>query len=230
MRTSLSGRLGTSALVLVCSGACSSSRFGEELLAPPRQSSEASSPTEFLLPASFPGSGGFNLFHAKSSEEGGASATAIVDRTGSARAEVTLHETGEGSAEFELGQIIPAAATSSSSSVVAAVKLDSAYELSANSMADPSPAGKLALKIVILDSQRRVVKRQTLTEVELGQAAPRGAGRFERTFEFTLEPTLSYQILVAGRVELGSPTTTTDAAGSLSVSRVEVALQAAADR
>ncbi len=228
MRASIGRQLAISAAMLTCIGACSSNRFGEVLLTASPGGGDSTAPREITLPAAFPGAGTFNLHNAQRFSSGGATAEATVDRAGSARAAVALRETGEGWAEFELGQVIPAGATSSPLPIVAAVKLDSEYELSAKAADDPAPAGKVALKIVILDSQRRVVKRQALTEVELGQSAPRGSGRFERTFEFTLEPTLSYQILVAGRVELGSPTATAEASSSLSVSRVEVTLQAAA--
>lgn len=228
MTATIGRQLAVSAAMLGCLGACSSSRFGEVLLTSAPGAGESAALREITLPASFPGSGTFNLHNAQRFSSGGASAEANVDRAGAARATVSLHETGEGWAEFELGQVIPAGATSSALPVIAAVKLDSEYELTAKDASNPSPSGKLTLKVVILDSQRRVVKRQTLTEVELGQAAPRGSGRFERTFEFSLEPSLSYQILVAGRVELGSPTAAADASSSLSVSRVEVTLQSAA--
>jgi hypothetical protein len=181
-----------------CGGAGS---FGESVRVAPEKRMTLESPFAGGRPMYFPKDRPLNITDAQRSSTGSGAAESWARETGTALCKASADSPGKATAEFQLGQVLD---TRSDKPVDVTAVFDLDYQYSVKSDPDDTtkPEDKLALKVYISDSNRHVLKRTILTDLQSASAPDSFAGREKPSFDVTLEPGLAYHFVVAGLVEV----------------------------
>ena len=192
--------LGT-AVALLPAGCGGAGSFGEKVRVAPEKQVTLESPFAQGQPMYFPKDRPFNVTDAQRTSSGGGSAESWAKEAGTALCKASADSPGKATAEFQIGQVLD---TRSDKPVDVTAVFDLDYQYSVKSDPDDvtKPEDTLALKVYISDSNRHVLKRTVLTDVQSASAPENFAGRQKPSFDVTLEPGVAYHFVVAGLVEV----------------------------
>ncbi len=193
---------GLAAVSLMPAG-CAESGFGESLLEPRQRVRSAAEPDVPAGGIHVPAGTPMAVADATRFSTGDAASQSTADRAGTAHASASLTGIGDGWAEFTLGHVLPAG-RSSAQNVLARVSVEYTYEMQApeGSTAAAGLTGEVALKVVVMDSQRRIIRKQLLTQASDDDGSARWSGRQQVEFDLSLAPDRAYHFIIAGRTQM----------------------------
>lgn len=179
---------------------CGGADFGEDVSLPQsRVHRLAATATTGPWSLKLPGEAGFNVTDTQRRSEGSASASSTASARGEASCAADASTGGAGSAEFQLGQVV---SYDGDSPMPATVSFDVAYECRLEHDAPRFGVEPVALKVYVMDSDRRMLAKMMLVEGGAAGLADRWSGSQSPSFDVTFEPGLAYHLIVAGRVEV----------------------------
>ncbi len=177
---------------------CSQSDFGEALrVAPGRRTviDDAMAPGDKLV---IPRDAPFAIADAQRQSSDSTRAESSAAPTGVGRCAVGVVNSGTAAAEFQVGHVVYG---QTSTPVEAVVTFDCAYryELTGEDVFNHPPE-EMALKLHIQDSDKVMLHKELLINLEGPRAATRRSGREVVAVNVTLQPHRAYHLVVAGRV------------------------------
>ncbi|MFH0980325.1 MAG: hypothetical protein V2A79_02150 [Planctomycetota bacterium] len=188
-------------MALLAAGGCGGAEFGESIMVPQERHTaidDTFGPGQTLrLPAEAP----FNVADAQRFSQGKSTAESSATAAGRARCSAQAGADGKAWAEFQLGHVLTNR-TDQPIQATVTFNVTYGYRMNAGMSARAATADKCALKIYIMDSNRRVVKRMLLADLDPAKGPVAWTGTQTPAFDLTLEPRLAYHFVVAGRVEL----------------------------
>ncbi|MBN1491705.1 MAG: hypothetical protein JXA69_17460 [Phycisphaerae bacterium] len=215
---------GLAALALVAALGCSGMDFGPPTRVPvdQRQAVDASAVGSSV---SLPKDRAFNVHFKQSNQNPGSDGTARgsadADGAGTAACATEASNGGSAAGEFQIGHAMDSRAEVP---VRAAVKLT--FKLAQELDASPrsgSGMATLALTAFVRDSEGRIFPKFAVEALTSDEAAGRGSRSETREFAFTMEPGKSYQILLAGQVNVTTEADTR-AMAQLEIEDLEMAI------
>jgi hypothetical protein len=190
--------------VLLAAG-CGGADFGESVTVPQEKHTQVDDAfgagRTLRLPAEVP----FNVTDAQRFSSGDAAAESSTDASGKARCAARAGAGGKAWAEFQLGHVL---ANRGAKPFAATVTFNVAYAYRVNGETSSQPAtpDKFALKVYVMDSNRRMLKRMMLAELEPSKGPAVWDGTQTPAFDVTFEPGLAYHLVLAARAEVsGDP-------------------------
>lgn len=202
MHVVVRGWLGCAVVGLLAAVGCSGAAdFGESISVPQErqtQIDEAFGAGKTLrLPADIP----FNVADAQRFSQGGAVAESSADASGKGRCSASAQADGSAWAELQLGHVLTCAGDKPFEATVT-FNVTYCYRMDSQAAAGTATPDKFALKAYIMDSNRRMLKRMMLAELEPAKGPTTWTGTQSPAFDVTFEPGLAYHLVLAGRVEV----------------------------
>lgn len=189
-------------LLAVAAGGCSGGAdFGESISIPQEQHARVGdvlgAGKALRLPADAP----FNITDAQRFSKGDAAAEASVDPSGNAACSAKAGADGSAWAEFELGHVLRNHGDQPLD-VTVTFNVACAYRGDGQVSTLLAKSNQFALKVFIVDSDRRVLNRMMLAQPNPSRGPTTWTGTETPTFDTTFEPGLAYHLVLAGRVEV----------------------------
>lgn len=180
---------------------CSQTGFGESVNLP--QERHASLVANFSqgTPISLPSDTGFNLHDTQRNASGQGKAMSTADPAGRASCQAGSEGVGSASAEFQIGYVLDNR-QENPLEVTVDLKVDYTCQVEGNPADLAKQPDHLGLRVFVRDSNHRVLRSMTLTEVSPFNGPRRWNSQQNPTFDFTMEPGLAYYIVVAGRTAI----------------------------
>ncbi len=202
MHVVVRGWLGCAVVGLLAAAGCSGGAdFGESITVPQERHTkidEAFGAGKTLrLPADMP----FNVTDAQRFSQGGAVAESSADASGKARCSASAQAGGSAWAEMQLGHVLTCAGDTPFEATVT-FNVTYRYRMESEGAAGTVTPDKFALKAYIMDSNRRMLKRMMLAELEPAKGPTTWSGTQSPAFDVTFEPGLAYHLVLAGRAEV----------------------------
>ncbi|RJP39718.1 MAG: hypothetical protein C4547_03395 [Phycisphaerales bacterium] len=191
------------ASVVLLAAGCSEGDFGESLLEPRQTAATASAPSVPAGGVHVPAAAPLTVADSSRFSTGDATAESAAQPSGAAHASASLAGIGDGWSEFTLGHVV-AAGRAAAQDVGVTFTVDYDYELQApeSNVAAARLTGQVTFKVVVLDSQRRILRRQVIADAIDDDGSVRNAGREQIEFDLTLAPGRAYHFIIAGRTQM----------------------------
>jgi len=192
------------AVALVWLSGCSGGAdFGESLSVPQDRHTKVDdvfgAGKTLRIPADVP----FNVTDAQRFSSGQAEAKSSAEAGGKAECSAGAGPDGNAWAEFQLGHVLSHRGDKPYETTVT-FSATYGYQMGGELSAGSATPDKFALKVYIMDSNRRVLKRMMLAELDLVKGPTTWTGTQSPAFDLTLEPGLAYHLVMAGRIEVSS--------------------------
>ncbi len=208
-------------LVLAVSG-CNQQGFGESVTL--TRADRGSVVDDFATgqPLRLPGDAGLNLADSQRSAAGAGKAESSADGTGLARCAASADGVGTATAEFQLGHVLD---NRGESALPVTARFDIDYTCRLQTDADDvsKPEDRLALRVFVRDSNKRVHRSMMLTDFTQFTGPREWSGRQSPSFDITMEPGLAYYFVLAGRTSV-TGTDATASAAELDVTSMKIEL------
>ena len=199
-QASIRAGFGALAAVLLIAG-CGGAEFGETVTVPQEKHTPVDEAFLGGKALHFPADKPFNVTDFQRYASGDADATASTEASG--KAKCTAHAGAGGSAwsEFELGQVLTQRGTKPFEATVT-FNVAYSYRMAGEMSARTGSPDKFGLKVYIMDSNRRVLKRMMLAELDATKGPTAWSGTQAPAFDVTLEPGLAYHLVLAARMDV----------------------------
>jgi hypothetical protein len=202
---------------------CQQADFGEAITVPVgkrmRFAANAAQNTTITIPAEER----FNLVAAQRRSTNDCQSASFARADGTASCSIKVGSTGNASAEFQLGHVLHHDGTKKRGATIH-FDCDYSYEVAG---ADGPPAfpKTLALKLYVRDSKTQTVHKELLVSHNDAQGARRQSGIESPSFDLTLEPGNSYNLVLAAMVEGKAGGGQTSYEARIDVKRFEVQIR-----
>ena len=217
-------RLGVLLGLCLAVAGCGGGGFGESVAVPQETRTTVSAGMSAGKVVSFPDARAFNIAQAARTSTGNAVAEAEASDQGSASCRIQSDASDSASGEFQLGHVIYND-TAAPLDVSVLFEFDYAFEI-----LDRGPESRLpdtvGLKVFVQDSDQTILHRRILLEQGDGLTAWKGAGRSSPWFNFTLQPHLAYNLVLAGKVAVEAEEEGKPVEANIEVSNLRVEVSA----
>ncbi len=203
---------------------CGGSGFGESVTLPQARTHRIDGGLKAGQAILFPVDVPFNVADAQRYSTGNAEASSTASDGGSASCRVATTGGGSAWAEFQVGQVVYNA---TDAPLPVDILFDCQYEYSlAEPPSDPTPTPTLGLKLLVQDSNRRILKQSTLVDASGTLSAELYNGRESPSYAIVLEPHLAYNLLAAARAEVSEASHDGDCSGRIAIKNLLIEVHA----
>ncbi len=140
----------------------------------------------------------FNVYDTHRESSGLAEALAHADLSGHAKCHADATRGGSATAEFQVGHVLR---YTDDEPFEVDVSFQVDYECLINHAPDIRTPPSLVLKAYLMDSNRRMLGKIILTQIDKDRLPTKWAGVESPSFRVTLQPQTAYHLIVAGRAE-----------------------------
>ena len=193
--------VGFAMLLLGCGGAAN---FGESVTVKPEKHTRLDDPLSAGTVVHLPADHSFNVSDAQRFSTGPAKADSSAEPDGRAVCSATAQSGGTAWAEFQVGHVLDHRGEKPLEATVT-FRVNYRYHMDCPAEVPEAEANKFALKAYIRDSNKRVLKRALLANLEPSKGPHEWQGHQISAFDVTFEPGLAYHLVLAGRVEVYGP-------------------------
>ena len=191
---------GVLAATVSAAGGCSGGAdFGESITVPQTRHTAVddilAAGRTLCLPADVP----FNVADAQRYAQGDAVAESSADAAGRARCTASAKAGGKAWAELQLGHVLTCRGDQPLEATVT-FTVTYGYRTGLQASTGVAAPDTFALKVYIMDSNRRLLKRMMLAELEPAKGPTAWTGTQSPAFDVTFAPGLAYHLVLAGRV------------------------------